>query len=208
VDVKFLTTGIGLYLIEKNDDFKEIVKAKDYMWDGYKWFKEINFLTGSAVQRMADITQALVGGGFMVRCWDTEAYQLAITGEVDEEQTRWVLLASSGTYTGYLCLTFDRDDDIRAFANTIPGALFHGSRRLYVPPSAVEVVEDFANEYGFTMSRPVLKYLDTYKGLLAMGVIPVFKKVVRNAKKAIKYQKPERLKSDEFIGVVNEEFRD
>jgi len=138
----------------RDNDFREVVKGCGFRWDADKrcWTMSITSTSGSAVDRAAELSNALLRAGFAVRCSDAEVREKAVNAAFEPRCDRWVMLCVSGEYAGWLCIKYPRGtDELYHAARAIKGARYsHGS--IYVPVSNHNLVEDFANLYEFRFS--------------------------------------------------------
>lgn len=126
-----------------------VVKEAGYKWDGREWKKEINFKTGEAEDRAAEIASKLLLAGFPVEI-DKAIHDKAVNGTYIPEHKRWITWRD-----GKLCISGDVD------TKGIPGI-----RGKYAPLEAWESVEEFARLHDYRISPGAEREMSAYKGKL------------------------------------------
>jgi hypothetical protein len=145
-------------LPEKHEDFREVVKARGYHWNGWNrvWEKHINGQTGPSLHRAAEVGRALLEAGFIVDFPDQAVLDLAVSGEWEPECRRWVLAVVKGEYAGWFALKWARDEDYYTRARRLPGSRY-SSPNVVVPPDAFAEVLDFAEVHGFRVGKAAME---------------------------------------------------
>ena len=123
----------------------------------------ITSTSGSAVDRAAELANALLRAGFAVRCSDAEVRGKAVNAAFEPRCDRWVMLCVSGEYAGWLCIKYPRGaDELYHAARAIKGAKYsHGS--IYVPLTNHNLVDDFSNLYDFKYSEGAKKAISQFE---------------------------------------------
>lgn len=143
----------------KNDDFIKIVKEHGYSWDGV-WERSISATTGSFADRAAEIGHALLQNGFCICIHDEEARQKAISGNYEEEHTRWIY---SSVGTKDLSIWWQgMDKELYARARKLPGSRYN-SPYVEVDVCNYEEIEEFAEENGFRFTEAAREKIESYK---------------------------------------------
>lgn len=149
---------------EKDDDFRELVKNLGYRWslEGREWYKDINYKTGTAAERAAELGNKLLNAGFSVSIADEDVRNAAIEGKYEPQTYRWIASVVSGKYAGMLKISWDRADDFERKAIAIPGAR-HDKYDVVVPIDRWQEVEDFASMHDFKFSPGAKKAIEQKK---------------------------------------------
>ncbi|MCI8337924.1 MAG: hypothetical protein HFH62_04450 [Lachnospiraceae bacterium] len=138
----------------KDEDFIAVVKGLGYRWNGGAWQKEITEYTGTAPDRAAELGNALLAAGFTVQFPNREISDRAVSGDVPQENDRWVKCDPEGE--SLLLAWKKRSDDLYQAAKKLPGARWRdGAMR--VKAEYYRDVEDFADTMGFNISEAARK---------------------------------------------------
>lgn len=145
----------------KDDDFKEIVKSKGYIWYNGAWTKywtEFKNLDNCA----AELGNALLSNGFTVEFMNIQQRDAAISGEFTPEKKRWVnALAGSDKL---LIFWREHDNEIYEAARRLPGAKWSSSHKgMLVPVEFYQEIEDFSGIYDFGFSEGAREAIEKYK---------------------------------------------
>lgn len=152
-------------ITEKNDKFVKIVKGLGYKWNG-SWERRISPTTGSAVDRAAELGNALLIAGFPVIITDTEIRQKAIQADFEPECKRWILYAYKGDFKGCLAITWEKGNEkIYQCARKLPRAKYSNDC-FYVKMEYFREVLDFVDIFGFKISQYALEEIEKYKSAL------------------------------------------
>ncbi len=143
----------------KNDDFIKIAKEHNYRWNGV-WERSISATTGSFPDRAAEIGHDLLKNGFCICIHDEEAKQKAISGDYEEEHTRWIY-SSVGT-EDLSIWWLGMDKELYARARKIPESRYN-SPYVEVNVCHYKDVEEFAEENGFWFTKAAQDKIDSYK---------------------------------------------
>lgn len=163
--------SVSVLFPEKTEQFRAILKKHGFKWTGYCWKRKLSFTTGTPFDRAAEIGHILLGSGFIIRVYDDETRALAISGDYQEEQTRWIKAYTSGSEQGRLCVTWGRDEDYYKAAKRIPTARYV-KPALSVAAEQFEQLLDFAEINGFGITPSAMQLIDAareakYKALVA-----------------------------------------
>lgn len=169
-EIRHVGAAIEVSFPEKRDDFREVIKAHGYTWKDPFWRLALDVTSGAAGDRLAEIAHRLVAAGFVVRLYDNEAREKAISGDFAPHCPRWVQKCASGKYAGWLLIKWGREDDLYHTARSLPGARYV-SPVVAVPAGAVEAVAEFAERYDFRMSPGALEILEQHRAALAVGAV-------------------------------------
>jgi len=204
-EIRALEDAIEVEFPERRDDFRELVKKLKMEWSGKFWRRKLNSRNGTPADRAAEAGHRLLAAGFPVRIFDAAIREKAICGEYEPECTRWVLARTSGDYTGWFAIIWERPDDFYKAAKAIPGSRY-SKPSVVVPPEQFEEVLDFAKMYGFRLSAKAQEVIETARRAKEEALIvkptPPEEKVA-----VIADGKPQILDVPEEVG-VDEELRD
>lgn len=145
---------------EKNDDFISIVKDIGFRWDGVVWYKEITEYTGRQEERAAELGNKLLLDGFTVQFPNTEAKNMAVSGEFSQENDRWVKYNKEmDCFT--LCWKV-KSNPLYNAAKKIPGSSWKNNA-MYVKTEYHKEICDFAETFGFSISKMARGEIDKQK---------------------------------------------
>lgn len=144
----------------KDDDFRKVVKSLGYRWEDGAWRMSIDFSTGSAAERAAELGNKLLNAGFSIRIQDPDTLKRAIAGEYEPMTYRWV---SKSPKTGKFVISWGKEDDLYSKAKKLPGARYV-SPSIQVPAKEYESVIDFAEVYDFKFSPGAQALLKEMQG--------------------------------------------
>ena len=139
---------VAIALPERNDAFREIVKARRFKWDylSCRWMRRINpAMHGEPRERAIEMACRLLAGRFSVEAPD-ELHAAIVAGAYTPEQTRWIDASGS-----MFCLTWHRPDDLYRAAMRIAGARY-APPSVAVPADSFNEVLDFAELYEFRLT--------------------------------------------------------
>jgi hypothetical protein len=162
-------------LDEKRDDFRELLKAREFAWDWTRrhWARTVGDITGPAADRAAETAHLLLAAGFAVELSD-ELARMVMDVAYAPEKRRLVLRRSKGEYAGWLLLKWPRDDEedrkLYAAYDRIPGRRYD-KPYLVVPPDQFEAVRDFAEGYGFWIAPDAQEIIDAAAARVRAAVI-------------------------------------
>jgi hypothetical protein len=155
-EIRALENSIEIVFPERRDDFRQLVKQELKMkWDG-KWVRKLVAKNGTPADRAAEAGHRLLAAGFIIRIFDEDIRQQAISGEYEPECTRWVQARTSGKYEGWFAINWDRRDDFYKAARAIGGSKWDRPS-VVVPPEKFAEVLDFAEMYDFRVSEAARK---------------------------------------------------
>ena len=152
-----VVTQDGEYVVaiyDKNKVFIEIVKRVGFRWNTAKqeWRLVSGERTGTIDSICAEAGNRLLLAGFAVR-FDTQSIlEKAVKGDFAPICQRWI----TSDDEGFLYLRWERDakEDLYQIAQTLPKARYdHENYAIKVPIEHADAVEDFAEKYGFKISK-------------------------------------------------------
>ena len=157
--IKATTTSITVKF-EKNETFRNIVKKLRYSFKNGVWERDINELTGSYIDRTAELGNTLLNNGFSISITDEEIRQKAINGEYEQECNRWILHHRKENKLAIKW--YERNNDLYKSAKILPGARWKDGYML-VNVSNYKEVKDFAELFGFKFTDLAIEFIENYK---------------------------------------------
>ncbi len=196
---------IEIHYPERNEDFRVLLKKLGYKWEN-GWTRKIAEITGSAVDRAAEVGNKLLAAGFPIRIYDENIRQKAISGEYEPECKRWIQVRLSGEYEGWLAINWDgHNEDLYQAAKKIAGARWSNPSMVVPPENYLEVL-DFAEMYKFNISQKAKEVIENAEALreasLTTGVKSPKSERLPEPGKA-----PEKLEVPQEVD-IDDEFRD
>jgi hypothetical protein len=162
-------------LDERRDDFRELLKAREFTWNWThrRWERTVGDVTGPAADRAAETAHLLLAAGFAVELTD-ELARMVMDVAYAPEKRRLVLRRSRGDYAGWLLLKWPRDDEedrkLYAAYDRIPGRRYDRPY-LVVPPDQFEAVRDFAERHGFYISPTAQEVIDAAEARVRAALV-------------------------------------
>ena len=148
---------------ERNDDFREIVKYHGFKWYGDSWARRISKFAGTVQDRAGEIGNLLLKAGFIIRVFDEEAREKAISGNYEHEQKRWITARIEGQYKGYFALSWEYGNQkIYEASRSIAGSRW-SKPSVVIPAAQYEAVLDLADEFGFRLSEGAEELVESAK---------------------------------------------
>lgn len=150
-------------IFEKNEAFREVVKALNFSWNGSVWERELNELTGAAHDRAAELGNKLLNAGIPVMIMDEAIRDAAIQGKYEPECNRWVLVAKE---KGKLRIKWwEKNDRLYQVARKLPGSKW--DKGVVISVSHYKEIEEFANLYSFKFTQKAQEAIETEKERIA-----------------------------------------
>jgi hypothetical protein len=171
-EISCVAMNLHVALPVKNEPFRLLMRGLLFRWNGKCWSRTMNFMTGDPAHRMAEVAHRLIAAGFMVRIHDNAARTMAMNGEFEMEQTRWVTMAGKTEKSPEprLFIVWRKPDDFYATARRIAGSR-HTRGGMICPVSSIEEVADFAEKYGFRLSKGPSEILMEHRAAIARGIV-------------------------------------
>ena len=123
-------------------------------WDGECWKHYVPKYAGTPEDSAAAVANKLLSMGYVVRVPDAEIRRKAAAADFVEEATRTISLCMSGEWEGWLSIRWrGRDNNLYRAAREIKGSRYSGEQRgVMVKPQYGDLIEDFADLFGFVLS--------------------------------------------------------
>lgn len=157
----------------KDEEFRRIAKSAGYTWDGDRraWVALKSATSEPMADRAADLASRLLLAGFSVCCDDAAVRDMAVSGNFQRHTGRWVSLAASGDFKGWLAITVPRDQDVDLYgaARKIRGSKY-STGRVMVPVASHALVEDFASVYDYKLTNGAKDAIEKYEAEAAVAV--------------------------------------
>lgn len=188
---------------EKREDFQQVMRLTGCKWDSERrrYVFRPGRRDGDPLDRMAEITHALVAEGFLVCLFDEEARRRAIERDFQPRQTRWV-----GLDGDWLTIEWKRPDDFYESARDLPGSRYKDGRVL-VPTNAIDDVADWAEENEFALEPAVTQLMESKREAILNAIVLRNPQAAREAETGEIAKKPRKLKTPTETG-IDEELRD
>lgn len=204
-EITFDGNMISVRFPEMNEDFRKTARYELNMkWNGSAWEREILERHGSVIDRAAEIGYTLLASGFVVRIENPEIREKVISGDFEEEHTRWILTIVEGDHEGWLVVSWKQPDDFYKAAKRIRGSRY-SRPNVIIPPENFDEVLDFAEQYGFKISERAQNVIDIAREQKEKSIFVNAKKQDRSG--IVTDGKPKPLKVPEEVK-IDEEFRD
>lgn len=149
------TKTLLLVTYEKNDAFRDIVKANFMTWspDNRAWVRKLYSKNGTPEDRAAGLARDLLAAGFTVLVAQDEAYEKAIHPDtIYPEQRNWIIKDKDAE--DKLLFVFDQDDAMYKKVRSLPGACWDRGRKLVaIKVTHAAEIRDFAALYNFQISE-------------------------------------------------------
>lgn len=147
-DIKLNDDKIIISFLEKNNDFKKIIKNYNFRWDS-PWKKQLSFMTENPEDRMAEIGHTLLAAGFCIRILNPEIRKKIITENFILEHTRWISVLSNKPTHFYIQWAYE--DNMYSEAKKITGSRYD-KPGVIIPMEHMDEILDFAKIYEFKFS--------------------------------------------------------
>mgnify|MGYP000946279774 CR=1 FL=1 len=134
-------------LPELIEDFRVILRNLRFDWSYSKsrWERKTGEITGSAINRAAELGIKLLAAGFPVRIYNDELQRKILASEYEPECVRWVMIHEKG-----FRIYWRREEDFYDESKRLPGARWISTKKsMYVPRDAFRELQDFAALYAF-----------------------------------------------------------
>lgn len=152
---------------EKRDDFREVVRQFDYVWDGEAWAKTVS---GNVPNVAAEIGHRLLAAGFWIAPPTGKVRDLIIEESFEPEHKRKVMVRATGKYKGWFTLWWARSEDCYEASRKITGSRYD-KPVVVVPPEFYDQVEDFAERYKFYITPAAIRAIEEAKSAINSALL-------------------------------------
>lgn len=206
VELRHVGATLRAVLPVLNDSFREVMHANGFRWQqaGAEWLRALHpERSGDPVDRLAEVAQALIAAGFVVRVNDETARARAAAGTFQPERRRWIDVSAGPVRPGWFLLLWRRPDDLYHAARQIVGSRYKDGA-VYAPPGSADEVADFADLHDMVMTRAAAALVEQHRAALAAGAVVIPKMgddrvpVLADAPPAVpvRLAKPDRVEID------------
>lgn len=141
----------------KNRTIIDAVKKCGYSWHGKEWSIMISQMNGNAIDRAAEVGNALLLAGVPVAIYDETARAKAISGEYEPRQHRWISVSLDGRT---LAVNWKHGDESMYYAALrLPHAKYREGQILVKPQYYAEIL-DFVSLNEFSITTAAKGILD------------------------------------------------
>ena len=145
------TTQVQLLFPEKDDRFRDCVKALGYEWVAPYWLKVVES-EDLRVDRAAEVAHRLLLSGFCVQVESEAVKDKAITASYEPEHYRKITAGTRKPFDGWFQITWPRAEDLFDEVKKITAAKWSDGA-MYVPPEMFREVRDFADIHDFWLTH-------------------------------------------------------
>lgn len=149
-EIIYTDKSVSIRFPEKNDAFREVVKAARYQWnwDARRWQRKLNpVMHGMARDRAIEIACRLLSARINVEVAD-ELQPAILAGAFVPEHVRWIFVYSDNDT---FVISWRRPDDLYRAAMRLHGARY-SPPNVTVPKEQFNEVLDFAERYDFRLT--------------------------------------------------------
>lgn len=164
-DISISGNYIHISFLERDEDFREIIKGNGFSWGGFGvgWERKCNRYTGTALDRATEISILLLKAGFIISIADDTLKEKILKKEYAPEQKRWIRTIVGGEYIGWFCLSWEYGNErIYNAARAIKGSRW-SRPDVVIPPYQYEAVQDLAEEFDFKLSEGTKELIESAK---------------------------------------------
>lgn len=169
VEIDFKTIKL---IVEKNEEFRLLVKKNNYKWVDYSWQRTLKSGDDNVKDRVAEIVSILLNAKFPVRVEDNEIREKAVSGEFDKEITRWIELKGDK-----FLVVWDKKEDLYDVIKSLPSSKYE-KPNITIEKERYQELEDFAQVYDFTFNIEAEVLLKKMKDLNRVKVTEIEEKEV------------------------------
>lgn len=159
VEINVVDEGKAVELTYQKDcDFIELVKGLGFRWRNV-WRRNINELTGSYKDRMAEIGNELLNNGFRIKIYEEQIRMMAVRGDFEREHYRWI--SFDATENKFKFHWEYGNDRLFNIIKKIPGTKY-GSGSFKADLCNYEAIEEFAELYDFRFTERAINEVEHY----------------------------------------------
>lgn len=151
-------------LPEKREDFRQLAHDLRARWnrDRYRWERKITATVGTTEDRLIEAAYKLLAAGFCVTVPDSINQERILSGDYEDEHTRWIHKSKGGRYDGWFLIAWSYGEEYYHKARALPGSRY-SKPYVAVPAEHFEEIEDFAAVHDFRFAAAGQKLLDDAK---------------------------------------------
>ena len=184
------TTEKVTVFYEKNEKFREIVKNLNFKWEESKWERKLSELTGTYIDRAAELGNKLLNAGFIICILDEKIRNKAINGEFEVECDRWI--KSDIENNKLIIKWYEKNDYMYNAARKIKTSKWNSDiKAVTINISHFSEVQEFAEIYKCNFTEKALNFIEQYKNELA------------NVKKVEPVKTKDNVKEDGLKNILN-----
>lgn len=200
-EIRPLESSVEVNFPEKHEDFRGIMKSLGFKWeDG--WKRNIGVTTGAVKDRAAEAGNKLLLAGFIIRIYDAEIRQAAISGAFESECSRWITRRKDGDkFAGWFSIRWYEDNQkLYNASRKLPRSKWY-EKSVVVPPEFFAEVLDFASMYGFKLSEKAQEVAESARAAkdATLTASAGKKKTEKPVNPIIPTLKPEEFEADENL---------
>lgn len=164
-DISISGNYIHISFLERDEDFREIIKEHGFSWGGFGvgWERKCNQFTGSTLDRATEISILLLKAGFIISIVEDTLKEKILKKEYTPEQKRWIFKRTSGSYNGWFSVEWEYGNEtIYKAARAIGGSRW-SKPSVVVPSYQYEAIQDIAEAYNFKLSPGAIDLIESAK---------------------------------------------
>lgn len=144
----------------------QIVKGSGFRWSGSAWEMRIGATTGQAADRAAEVANKLLAAGVQVRV-PAAVQESAVEGNYMPRCTRWFYARKDDQKNVYA--EWGNDEDWYNRIINLSGAKYvRDLKRIRIPASSADEIEDFAELNGFQITDGAKKNMAGYRAMVTI----------------------------------------
>ncbi len=161
-DILIMDNHVQISFLERDDDFREIIKDHGFRWGGFDvgWERKCNQFTGSALDRATEIGILLLKAGFIISIVDDTLKEKILKKEYEPEQIRWITKRAEGKYKDWFSISWEYGNEkIYKASRAIAGSRWN-KPNVVIPSYQFEAILDLVDQYSFRLSPGALQLIE------------------------------------------------
>ena len=139
---------------------RQILKSLRYQWKSPYWERTISSYAGSLEDRLIELSYQLLNSGHIILLPRPDLQERVLTGDYEDEPTRWVMRRVGGKYEDWLAVSwFGRRENFFDQAKLIKSARW-SKPAVVIRAQHFEEVLDFAEIHDFRFSDGALELIE------------------------------------------------